>query len=243
MRIEDLGLIGYDEAYSKQKKAFDNLVAAKKKISAGRDYASNEIGTTPTLTDLETIFLVEHYPVITLGRHADTQNLLLPEELLLNQGILVRHIERGGDVTYHGKGQLVVYPVIDLEAHGLGVKKYVEILEESVIRTISHWGIKGERVEGATGVWIGQGTADERKICAIGVKCSRFCTMHGLALNVNTDLTGFSLINPCGFRDKGVTSIEKETGTPVGMPEVKKLFLEEFLKLLHPAHISVQGKV
>lgn len=242
MKIEDLGIIEYDEAYRIQKDAFDRLVDTKRNIPRDpsfhrRHNDQKSIGSSP-----EIIFLAEHRPVITLGRHADVSNLLIPETLLEKQGIAVRRIERGGDVTYHGEGQLVVYPVIDLESHGLGVKRYVEMLEESVIRTIARWGIKGERIEGATGVWIGPETDHEKKICAIGVKCTRFCTMHGLALNVYTDLGGFNLINPCGFRDKGVTSIVKETGTPVGMPEVKSVFLEEFFNLLNPSHISVQGK-
>lgn len=242
MKIEDLGIKGYDEVYHLQKDAFDRLVNAKKERPKILSADHRHIENTSDLSSLETIFLVEHNPVITMGRHADVSNLLIPEEILARKGVLVRHIERGGDITFHGEGQLVVYPVIDLESHGLGVKRYIDLLEESIIRTIDRWEIKGERVEGATGVWIDRGTPDERKICAIGVKCSRFCTMHGLALNVNTDLNGFNLINPCGFRDKGVTSMEKETGNPVGMPEVKKVFLEEFLGLLNPSHISSQGK-
>lgn len=158
----------------------------------------------------ETIFVVEHNPVITLGRHAHKENLLFSRESLARQGISVYDIERGGDITYHGPGQLVVYPLIDLEAHHLGVKDYVHTLEEAVIRTIAEYGIEGRRVEGASGVWIDVNTPSERKICALGVKCSRFVTMHGLALNVNTDMSGFSLINPCGFVDKGVTSMRLE---------------------------------
>lgn len=153
--------------------------------------------------------------------------------MLSLKGIKLFEIERGGDVTYHGPGQLVVYPLIDLEAHHLGVKSYIHILEESVIRTIAHYGIKGERVEGATGVWIDAGTSHERKICAIGVKCSRFITMHGLALNVNTDLQQFSLINPCGFIDKGVTSIASEVGHPVNFKETARLLTDNLLKLLN----------
>ena len=126
----------------------------------------------------------------------------------------------------------MAYPIIDLEQHRLGVKDYIDRLEESVIRTIAEYGIKGERVDGATGVWIGKGTPTERKICAIGVKCSRYVTMHGLALNVNTDLDAFRLINPCGFTDKGVTSIARETGHEVELREVARRLENHLLDLL-----------
>ncbi len=166
------------------------------------------------------ILFVEHDPVITLGKHAHRENVLFSRESLASRGIGIFEIERGGDVTYHGPGQLVVYPIIDLERYRIGVKDYVNLLEESVIRTIAEYGIKGERVAGASGVWIGKGTVNERKICALGVKVSRFITMHGLALNVNTDLDAFTLINPCGFTDKGVTSISRETGKEFPLHEV-----------------------
>ena len=179
----------------------------------------------------EWLLTVEHEPVVTLGKHAEESNLLRPE-LLGARGIECIRIERGGDVTYHGPGQLVVYPLIDLEAHHLGVKGYVHLLEEAVIRTIADYGIIGERVEGASGVWIGAGSPEERKICALGVKCTRFITMHGLALNVNTDITPFSLINPCGFTDKGVTSMAMELNHPLDMSEVRTRLTGNLLTLL-----------
>lgn len=179
----------------------------------------------------EHILLLEHEPVITLGRHGHEENLLMASELE-RRGIECIRIERGGDITYHGPGQLVVYPIIDLERHHLGIKSYINLLEEAVIRTIADYGITGERVEGATGVWIGRGTPSERKICAIGVKCSRYVTMHGLALNVSTDLSPFTLINPCGFTDKGVTSIAREIGRPVPLPEVARTLADHLLTLL-----------
>lgn len=182
--------------------------------------------------DHEYLFLLEHPHVITFGRHANHANLLASADYLADAGIAAVEIERGGDITYHGPGQLVVYPIIDISLRSLGVKDYVSLLEEAVIRTLAHWGIKGERVEGATGVWIGKGTPGERKICAIGIRCSRYITMHGLALNVNTDLSMFHLINPCGFIDKGVTSMQKELGSPMDMDEVKRVFASEFLGLL-----------
>lgn len=181
------------------------------------------------------LLLNEHNPVITLGRHARHENVLFSPESLSAKGVEVYEIERGGDVTFHGPGQLVAYPIIDLEANRLGVKKYVDLLEEAVIRTIADYGIKGERVEGATGVWIGKGTPCERKICAIGVKCTRFVTMHGLALNVSTNLDFFRLINPCGFIDKGVTSMARELGEDPDMREVKKRFTDHFTTLLDQA--------
>lgn len=138
------------------------------------------------------------------------------------------HVERGGDVTYHGPGQLVAYPILDLERHHLGVKDYVGLIEEAVIQTIALYGIRGERVDGASGVWIGAKTSDERKICALGVKCSRFCTMHGLALNVNTSLDGFSIINPCGFVDRGVTSMAREIGRDIDIEPGKDSVLRHF---------------
>lgn len=217
LQIKDLGLRGYAEVWESQKRVQQAMVDAKR--------AGNRVAE-------EQLWLVEHTDVITLGRHAEKSNLLFAREELARRGVEVYDIERGGDVTYHGPGQLVAYPLIDLEAHRLGVKSYVDLLEESVIRTIAHWGIKGERVEGATGVWIGKGTPAERKICAIGVKCTRFVTMHGLALNVNTDLSRFNLINPCGFTDKGVTSIAAEVGMAIPMPEVKQRLSAEFRRLL-----------
>lgn len=190
--VRDMERIEYYTMLELQRKVFREMVERKRSGSgAGK----------------ETIFIVEHDPVITLGKHAHHENLLLSEEALKAKGITCFDIERGGDITYHGPGQLVIYPLIDLEAHKIGVKEYAHILEEAVIRTIADYGIKGDRVEGASGVWIDTGTPRERKICALGVKCSRFVTMHGLALNVNTDMSGFSLINPCGFVDKGVTSM------------------------------------
>lgn len=216
LTIIDEGLKDYGEMLEKQRSLFSDMVANKK---SGMPIES------------EFLFLVEHNPVVTLGKHAKESNLLLPEKILLKQGVSVFHIERGGDVTYHGPGQLVAYPLIDLEAHRLGVKDYVNLLEEVVIRTISDFGIKGERVAGASGVWIGSGTPSERKICALGVKCSRFVTMHGLALNVNTDLNGFRLINPCGFIDKGVTSMARELNGMVDMKFLKNRFLLNFKTL------------
>lgn len=169
----------------------------------------------------EYVLMVEHEPVYTMGRHANPANMLISQELLKQDGIECINIERGGDITFHGPGQLVVYPIIDLQEHYIGVKKYVWLLEEAVIRTLAKYGIKGERIEDATGVWIGKGTPTERKICAIGVRVSHSITMHGFALNISTDLNYFNRINPCGFVDKGVTSIEAELHERVNINSVK----------------------
>lgn len=204
----DRGTMPYREAWKYQTELFDSIVALKRaKQPVEKEY----------------IIMVEHNPVYTMGRHANPMNMLMSPELLARDGIECIPIERGGDITFHGPGQLVVYPIIDMQLHNLGVKAYVTMLEEAVIRTIARYGIKGDRVEGATGVWIDKGTPRERKICAIGVRCSHSVTMHGLALNVSTDLAYFNRINPCGFTDKGVTSIEAELGHKVEITEVKQI--------------------
>ncbi len=217
LNITDCGLKDYGEMLAAQKNLFSEMVLKKK---------------TGGQIEEEYIMLVEHTPVITFGKHAKSSNLLMSEAHLSDCGIGLYHIGRGGDVTYHGPGQLVVYPILDLEYHHLGVKAYVALLEEVVIMTLAEYGIRGERIEGASGVWLGAGTRLERKICALGVKCSRYITMHGLALNVNTDLSGFRMINPCGFIDKGVTSMELELGKKVDMEEVKNIIMLKFRQLL-----------
>ena len=214
----DRGTAPYREIWDEQHRLFDAAVALKRSgLPVTEEYA----------------ILVEHNPVYTMGRHADPANMLMTREWLESHGVECIPIERGGDITFHGPGQLVVYPIIDLQQHSLGVREYVTLLEQAVIDTIARWGIKGERVEGATGVWIDKGTPRERKICAIGVRVSRSITMHGLALNVNTDMKYFHLINPCGFVDKGVTSISLETGGgEVDMEVVKSEFRKVFAGLL-----------
>lgn len=193
----DLGRIDYETALERQTDAFNALLEAK---------ARNESGENR-------LFFCEHLPVLTIGKSGKDANLLIPEELLVQRGISFHHINRGGDITYHGPGQITGYPVFDLDCWKLGLRQYIERLEETIIRFLSLYNIKGERLPGATGVWIDPAVPGKaRKICAIGVKSSRFVTMHGFALNANTDLVNFSLINPCGFKDKGVTSLEKELG-------------------------------
>lgn len=217
LNIIDEAIQNYEVMLAKQRDLFSKMVEQKKR---------------GLLIEKEYLILVEHPSVITLGKHAKESNILLNEEELARKGISIHRIERGGDVTYHGIGQLVVYPIIDLENHHIGVKDYVNMLEEVVIRTISRFGIRGERVNGASGIWIGAGSDNERKICAVGVKCSRFITMHGIALNVNTDLDGFRMINPCGFKDKGVTSMSKELNKTLDISVVKGYLADNFKDLL-----------
>lgn len=218
LHIIDEGTKAYSEMLLKQRTIFTEMVSRKK---------------SGLPIEEEYILLVEHPHVITLGKHAKESNVLFNEEQLASRGVELHHIERGGDVTYHGPGQLVAYPLLDLEHHHLGVKDYVHLLEEAVIRTVADYGIKGERVNGASGVWIGVGTLRERKICALGVKCSRFITMHGLALNVNTDMRGFNLINPCGFIDKGVTSMALELSHSIPIDSIKHSLSNHLKSLLH----------
>lgn len=221
VRTIDLGRVPYRDCWEYQQRLFDVLTAR-------RGDASDDAGWLLT---------VEHPPVYTLGKSGKAQNLLVGEEFLRAKGAEYYHIDRGGDITFHGPGQIVCYPILDLGRIGIGLRRYVEILEQSVIDTVAGYGIRGERLEGATGVWICNLREDGtpyawRKICAIGVRASRFVTMHGLALNVNTDLNWFSMINPCGFTDKGVTSIERETGRRADMEEVRAALQSNLLRLL-----------
>jgi len=203
----DWGLIPYSAAYEKQKELFDRALHAK----AIRQEVNN------------TLIFCEHPHTITIGKNGKFSNLLFSESYLKEQGISLFYIDRGGDVTYHGPGQLVVYPIFDLESFRLGLKSYIHLLEETIIRLLAGYNIKAERLKGATGVWLDTDQPlKTRKICAIGVKTSRYVSMHGLALNINTDLNYFRLINPCGFTDKGITSMQLELGKTVDMEIVKQ---------------------
>lgn len=182
--------------------------------------------------DAGTILLVEHPPVYTLGKSGHAENLLVAREALEAMGARFFHIDRGGDITFHGPGQLVCYPILDLERIGIGLREYIDALEEAVIRTVGRYGITAGRIAGASGVWIDPQRSHPRKICAIGVRSSRYVTMHGFALNVTTDLGWFTRINPCGFTDRGVTSIASETGSNPSMQEVKRTVVEELATAL-----------
>ncbi|NDO59609.1 lipoyl(octanoyl) transferase LipB [Bacteroides caecimuris] len=211
----DWSLISYTEAWQRQTEWFDNIVRAK---AQGESYENR-------------IVMCEHPHVYTLGRSGKVNNMLLSDEQLKAMDATLYHIDRGGDITYHGPGQLVCYPIVNLEEFQLGLKEYVHLLEEAVIRVCAFYGIEAGRLEKATGVWLEGDTPRARKICAIGVRSSHYVTMHGLALNVNTDLRYFSYIHPCGFIDKGVTSLRQELKYDVPMDEVKQRLEEELRKL------------
>ena len=177
------------------------------------------------------LLFTEHHPVYTLGRQGKEEHLLLSMPHLKEKGVSFFKIDRGGDITYHGPGQITGYPIIDLDNFSPDIHLYVRRLEEIVIRTIGKWGIKGERSEKETGVWIDVGTPAARKICAIGVRTSHWVTMHGFALNVNTDMSYFTHIIPCGIRGKGVTSMTMEVGEKINIGEVKKELVKQFCKV------------
>jgi len=177
------------------------------------------------------LLFVEHPHVYTLGKSGDRRNLLIPEDKLREEKIEFYHTDRGGDITYHGPGQIVGYPILDLNLLGLGIRRYIDLIEETVIRTVAHYGLEAARLEGAAGVWMRAGTSRPEKICAIGVRVSRGITMHGFAFNISTDLHYFRYINPCGFTDKGVTSLEKELGRKIAPEEVKEVLTGHFSRL------------
>ncbi len=212
---KDLGLKDYKEVWDFQASVFNNLVESKK--STGGSTNSGH----PQLPGM--LIFVEHPHVYTLGKSGSESNLLIDQIQLRKKDATFYHIDRGGDITYHGPGQIVGYPIFDLEAIGVSLKEYIHRLEEAVIKTLAEYGINASRLQNGTGVWLDPGISGRaRKICAIGVKASRYITMHGFAFNVNTDLSYFDSINPCGFRDKGVTSLGKELGAEQDFEEVKR---------------------
>lgn len=171
----------------------------------------------------------QHHSVLTLGKHADPHNILLSRERLHAQGIECYQIERGGDVTYHGPGQWTIYPIFDLEELGIGLRRYVELLEEVAITVAAKYGVKGERIHGASGVWVDP--SQPRKLCAIGIQASRFVTMHGIAFNVSTPPQAFNVINPCGFTDRGVTNLCIEAQKEISMEQAKSDLIKSFQEL------------
>jgi len=205
IEYQDWRLVEYNEAWAKQESLFSSSI--EKKLQG-----------LPTYNYL---IFCEHPHVYTLGKSGDEQNMLLNMIQLQAKNATFVHSNRGGDITYHGPGQVVGYPIFDLSNFDLGLKQYIFRIEEAIIQTLSLYGISSNRLEGSTGVWLDTGMPACRKICAIGVRSSRYVTMHGFALNVNTQLEYFSYINPCGFIDKGVTSMEKELGGKVDMDELK----------------------
>lgn len=217
--VKDLGHKDYKETWDYQESLFEEIVELKRK-----NRAENTNLPTPNY-----FLFVEHPHVYTLGKSGHMENLLIDEAALAKKGASFYKINRGGDITYHGPGQIVGYPIIDLENFFTDIHKYLRSLEEVIIRTLADYGIKGERSEGETGVWLDVGTPFARKICAMGVRASRWVTMHGFALNVNTDLGYFDNIIPCGIRGKAVTSLNVELSKEkVDTEEVKRYILKHF---------------
>ena len=212
---KDLGQKDYKETWDYQTEVFSKIIDNKKSIGL------SSAAIQKTLPG--TLIFVEHPHVYTLGKSGSENNLLLDMIQLKAKDASFYRIDRGGDITYHGPGQIVGYPIFDLELLKIGLKEYIYRLEESIILTVREFGISASRLEGGTGVWLDPETQGRaRKICAIGVKASKFVTMHGFAFNVNTDLTYFNNINPCGFTDKGVTSLQKELGAIQDFDSVKE---------------------
>ncbi len=225
VEFQDLGVKSYGDCWEYQQQLFDKLIARKRSHANSAEMLSDNFAGW--------ILMVEHPAVYTLGKSGKSDNMLLSEERIAAIGAEFYQIDRGGDITFHGEGQIVCYPIIDLEMVGIGLKQYIDSLEEAVIETVAHFGIESGRIEGASGVWITNKSTAPRKICAIGVRSSRYITMHGLALNVLTDLQFFNNINPCGFTDRGVTSLEVECKTAPTMEEVKELLLNNLIKILN----------
>ena len=217
VRFCNLGLIDYKEAWDLQEVLFNESIQKKIRIRNGEE-------------DLQTVnhlLFCEHPHVYTLGKSGSESNLLLNEIGLTENDATYYKINRGGDITYHGPGQLVAYPIFDLDYFFTDIHKYMRYLEEAVIQTLAHFGITSGRVEGLTGVWIEGDSARARKICAMGVKSSRWVTMHGIGFNVNADLSYFSHIIPCGIDDKAVTSMQQELGYTLSMAEVSSVLKQQ----------------
>lgn len=227
VKVQDLGRIDYKKAWDYQQSLNDALVQAKRTNRKEPDVSKH------ILPEHHFLFC-EHHPVYTLGKSGKMDHLLLNEEQLTTKGIQFYKINRGGDITFHGLGQVVGYPILDLEHFFTDVHKYVRFLEEAVIRTLAEYGIDAGRIAGLSGVWLEQNDFfPKRKICAIGVHLSRWCTLHGFALNVNTDLNYFRNIIPCGIQDedKTVTTMQFELQKEVDMEEVKSKLIHHFADL------------
>jgi len=219
--FKDLGLIDYKKAWDYQDELFSDTIATK-------------IANRKNNTDIQTrnhLLFCEHPHVYTLGKSGDKSNLLVNEEYLKSRGASFYKINRGGDITYHGPGQLVGYPILDLDNFFTDIHKYLRFLEEAVILTLQEYRIYSERSKGETGVWLDVGKASARKICALGVRSSRWVTMHGFAFNINSDLSYFGNIIPCGISDKSVTSLSKELNKHVDIEEVKDKLKKHLVNL------------
>lgn len=225
IHIANFSTIDYARAWKLQQETFNKNIENK----------------TAGLETQNTLMLLEHPHVYTLGKSGEKENLLISDEFLKEIGATFYSIDRGGDITYHGPGQLVGYPIFDLDTFKMGVRAYVHTLEEIMIEFCSLYNIKAGRLEGAAGVWLDADNARARKICAIGVKASRSVTMHGFALNVNTDLKYFDFINPCGFTDKRSTSLEAELGRKIEIEEVKNQISTLFAKFFRAEIVTSQN--
>lgn len=229
--FRDLGYMRYKEAWDYQEKLLQQNIDIKTKLREWEDRGQVEA----RMNDMETrhhLLFVEHPPVFTLGKSGDMNNVLLSEENMAKLGIDFFRINRGGDITFHGPEQLVGYPILDLEKFYTDIGKYLRNIEEVIILTLADYGLKADRSQGETGVWLDPNKPGyERKICAIGVRTSRWITMHGFALNINTNLDYFNMIIPCGIQGKQVTSLEKELGRKLDMNEVKEMVKKNFEKV------------
>ena len=219
--FKDLGLIDYKQCWDFQEELFAEILAVK----------SSNRKENKTISTKNHLIFCEHPHVYTLGKSGDEKNLLVNEDYLKSRGATFHKINRGGDITYHGPGQIVGYPILDLDNFFTDIHKYLRFLEEAVILTLKEYGLATERSPGETGVWFDVGTTKARKICALGVKSSRWVTMHGFAFNVNSDLSYFGNIIPCGITDKSVTSLQKELGKEVNMNEVRNKLKAHLIEL------------
>jgi lipoyl(octanoyl) transferase len=236
LQFEDLGKMRYKPCWDYQEEVFKAVIARK---IARRDAISEEKKAEQPLPTSHLLF-VEHPHVLTLGKSGNAANVIVSPARLAELGVDYFPINRGGDITYHGPGQLVAYPILDLDQFFTDIHKYLRYLEEGIIRTCADFGVEAGRIDGQTGVWVdieaGNGA---RKICAFGVKCSRWVTMHGLAFNVDSDLNFFDLIIPCGISEKGVTSLSKEVGRKISLEEVKPLLKQHLQDLFQWDEINV----
>jgi len=237
--FQDWGLTDYKQAWERQEELFDSTVQKKIAIRNYQTVAVSPDGSPNEAEDLTPNYLIfcEHPHVYTLGKSGKPEHLLLDENGLKEKKAVYYAINRGGDITYHGPGQIVSYPILDLDNFFTDIHLYLRTLEEAVILTLADYGLKAGRYTGYTGVWFDADNENARKICALGVRCSRWVTMHGLAFNVNTDLDYFNNIIPCGIDDKAVTSMQKELGHEVDINEVKKI-LKHHISVLFNMEIS-----
>ena len=221
--VKDLGVLSYDKSWEHQKRIFDNIISQK----------INNRTLKKKIKTENHLLIVEHKPIYTIGKSGEISNLLLDDQELKLKGIDFREINRGGDITFHGLGQIVGYPILDLDNFFTDIGLYLRTLEEVIISTIGFFGIKGFRIDGETGVWVKDESNSLKKICAFGIKASRWVTMHGFALNVNTDLTYFDNIVPCGISDKGVTSLQEILNQKIAPKTVKEKLYENIARLFN----------